>query len=333
MGIPELGAVLGATPARAANLVHTCGQQISGEAYLPADLSCPGGSIAIEAGGRLDLAGHTLDAWVDCFRPDGLDDGGEMPECTITGPGTVRGRVFSEAAITVMDATVEGGGIHSFARATVLGSTVREAGGPGVLAEYGDAEVVDSTVTGSLGGGAGVAAAGQILVSNSTIAGNQGPGVHGTEPASVVHVEDSRVTGNFGDGVTGGRRITVVRSDVSANRGDGIQTSIIPVAARASVENSTVNGNGRGVFAPVLEIDSSTVRGNRHSGAIGRDSLTVTGRSSIADNGSDESCGRIVACADIESSAAPSIARAACGTSYKMGTGIPGTRWSACQFD
>src|SRR5262249_52081056 len=156
-------AVPSCVPAQTA--VMFCGQEFSGDGFLPADLDCTGftsnsgAAVVILDHGALDLQGHTLTGGMAGARcpapvppspPARLNDRTcEVSNGTIDGPtgyGVAGATVMTLSDLTIMNATdgVEGDRIN------LTGVTITNAR-DGIIGEH--VNLVHSTISGSTGSG------------------------------------------------------------------------------------------------------------------------------------------------------------------------------------
>ncbi|HXE99792.1 MAG TPA: right-handed parallel beta-helix repeat-containing protein [Solirubrobacterales bacterium] len=137
---------------------------------------------------------------------------------------------------------------------------------------------------GAAGGGIQAAPGTTLTLMDSTVSGNDA-GYGGGIYAATVKLTDSTVGDNTAVGGTGGIQAgaaTLIRSTVSANRGDGIS------AATARFTDSTVSANiGGGIAANVASLINSTVSDNTGAayggGILVRRAATLTD-STVKDN-------------------------------------------------
>lgn len=364
-------AVSAPQPGITATEVNTCGQVVSGSAYLAADLDCTGfgGAAVTIDGGSLDLRGFTLSGGigngVTCTRSCKISS--DPPGGTVTGASSYG--VFGDFAggdsahIRVSDVIVHlnGDGIDSAAgSATVVDSTVSDNfGAIGVgVSSFKTSKLIRSAVSGHPY--AGVTGVDKIIAVDSVVSGNPGLGLWGAPRIIVrrstvtlsgqdgihggaIKVVDSTVDSNGGPGVYGIDQVRVLGSTVSNNSGDGIfhEGGLKPV----TVKESTISGNAlsgiRDEGAENLRVtQNSLVTGNGLHGIYATntdaqpDNCAQTVRDSVVTgNGTDPNCGVSETCADLAGCDVPNILNVTCDTSYDTLSGFPGTSWGVCSLD
>lgn len=347
--------------------VTTCGQVVTGSAYLTGDLDCSAvaGDAVIINGGNLDLAGFTLTAGgvgddaIGCPGPCKVFS--SLPGATIIDDSTAI--IDSEASgspITLENVTIDGNGTAQFAieafgsRVTLTNvviqnlevgvdasklrmdaSILMNATSFGVGADkfrIRDSQFTDCA-TSVLGGGA---------LSNTVITGGSGYGVAGGERIKVI---DSVITGKGSTGVISDPfrgAIKIIRSDVSGNGGDGVFAGA--VRGKSIIDASTITNNaGSGIRFEQGKLDikgGSVVTGNGLHGAVSGPAVVgECGRLKIVDstvtgNGLDVDCGVTESCADVSTCEdAAKLVNASCDTSYDSNSGFPGGNWGICSLD
>jgi hypothetical protein len=135
--------------------------------------------------------------------------------------------------------------------------------------------------------GGGIGNSGTLIVTDSAVSGNGGPGIGilgVCDSDSVVTVTNSTVSDNLGGGIGGGFSwggeiaLTMTNSTVSGNGGPGIGVGTV------TMTNSTVSGNGGdGIAGGTMTVTNSTVSDNSGDGITGRPT-TVT-NSTVSGNG------------------------------------------------
>jgi hypothetical protein len=358
-----------AAPARAETVVDTCGQVLAGNGHLVADLDCsgfPGAAVTLQYHARLDLRGHTLtaDFAVDLadvrsrFYVESDPPGGRLQGTGAAGNGIgdVReGRLFVSGVIV---SGFGGNGVVADSL-TVTDSTVSDNAGDGVFTRD-KLKIIGSDIGGNGDAGIQAFASRKVLIVDSTVTGNAGVGAHvvnnGFKLKAVI------ISGNGSDGILSdygghgiridglaGRRLNVIRSDVSDNAGAGIYNY-----ERVKVKSSTVDGNGEsGIWqmlsAPVpagcRRVPSARIAGSmiRDNGLYGVEITTPCGgkkvrlslsHSQLTGNGTDSECGVSLVCADIGSKDEPKVdSDSVCDVSYELGSGFPGSSWNVCAAD
>jgi hypothetical protein len=218
---------------------------------------------------------------------------------------------FPEREIVLAGATVSGGaaGLVSQEHLTLDSMTIHGSAGAGV--DVARSLIVRQSEIRNHGSDGLVVRYefGELEVSSSTIADNQGAGIRGSN-YGLVDVQDSRIIRNSGTGITGPRHggryagfVSVSGSTIALNSGGGID------AGNVSIERSTIQGNtGRGGVRSEdgrLAISQSTISGNSsHLGGGGvsflvsnpftQNRLTIND-SKITDNRSDQDGGGVLA--------------------------------------
>ncbi len=205
--------------------------------------------------------------------------------------------------ITLTNSTVSGNtgdGIHNRGYSSVIGSSIVNNTGSGVV-QYGGlfiatstisnnfagvvvttlvdqgAMIVDSVVSGSIGGGGidHVQLGGPLdllEVTNSTVSGNTGPSFGGIRSTGGLALESSTVSGSTGTGVAISGNASILNSTISNNTGaSGGGVSIaIGGAQTATIAHSTITANrasvaGGGIFATAgsgVALSHTIVAGN-----------------------------------------------------------------------
>lgn len=366
-----LAVLLSAGLAMAGTEVTSCGQVVSGSAFLSGDLDCSssGTDGVVLAGGSLDLRGFTITAdssfgscGVLCTRsckvvstpPGGTITGAGFGICDdafdadlarsvrlndLLVTGNIAFGVFTqEAGVRIANSTVSNNGIAVEAQSSTRGrvrvvtSTIT-SNGRGVVANHG-ALIRDSVISGNTNDGASVST--KLTVKNSQIIGN---GTYGASSDKNRFV-DSVISGNGEEGIRlflGSERLKVLRTTIDGNGSDGVFLA----GVRTLIRDSTITNNGgHGLnrASRKLKVVGSTVSDNRLNGvdAPGFAGCTVALQfvgSTISGNGSDPSCGVSVTCADIASCAPPSLSASTCDTSYDTNSGFPGLSWGVCALD
>jgi len=331
--------------AYAATEVNTCGQIYSGSGFLAADLDCSASpsDIRIERSGKLDLGGFTLTGTVRCVGVGPELKGGS---CKITGPGTIMdGDVKAALKVSITDVTITGGRVASYGffrgRAKIRNSTITGSASAGVSTECCRVVVTDSTISGHAGYGIFGGFRGGVSVRGSDISNNGGGGIN--TPGALIsfpvktRVKNSTITGNDGDGINAWQTVIVRQATISGNSGAGIVKDYSEDSSVARIRKSTITGNYIGVDSSnPMGMTETVVTGNATFGVIGKrfGPVRIVGASDVTGNGTDVDCGIIVACADVSSDSAPAIgAKVVCGTSYQLGSGVPGTNWGVCTLD
>ena len=357
-----------ATTANAQTIVDTCGQNISGDAVLAADLDCSAATepwIIFETSGSLSLGGHTFSGTVIA----------DVQALDIVGPGTITGPddgVFSHGGI------VHGPHIRVSGGASISGN-----GGYGihVQASAGNrpsVAVESAAVSNNALGGIAMSTisacpanecipVSKLRLDGATVTGNGGPGV----VAMNLSIRDSIVSGNVSGVVLSFeyvlRRLTVRNSTIDGNSDTGIlaqgaASAVVKVLDSSvsdngiAVSGSTTNermkmtfrgmtatGNQAGiVIDPTgfqtkakLSIVGSTITGTQRSAVRADSGVAVRlADSTLAGNGTHADCGVVIACADLETVDAPTVSSSAsCETSHVFDSGLPGANWGVCSGD
>jgi len=364
--------LLAASDANATTEVTTCGQTVSGSAFLSGDLDCSGsvGAAIILDGGTLDLRGFTVTAsstagdGVTCTKsckivsdppggtfvaPGGntsIDGDSGVANLTenirienVVVDGGARGIGSDHGSIVLIDSLVKNTTSFGIAlgstgrRVRLVRSTIENVGEHGIAATR--VQLLDSFVqnAGEYGLFAHIA-----VVKGSTVTGNTLGGVHAGGRAKIL---DSTITGNGTEGVDGGveASIRVVRSDVSGNVGPGVAAQEGPVRV---IDSTVTNNGGDGVITSggtdLVTVDGSTVTGNGrygiHHASIGVDCPIRVVDSVATGNGTGVNCGVSETCADIAACMPPDVVGStSCDRSYDIGSGFPGTSWGLCSLD
>lgn len=230
-----------ASSAQAQTAVSTCGQIVSGDAYLTNDLDCAPSFAAsvIVDGGSLDLRGFTIrgaEVGVYCVRPIWEENVFIYKKCRVFG-GTIADYAVAGVAAKHLDAAdlvlTGGQGLALIAHKNLRFANVEidmlpESGNVGLFTFKGTVKGTNLVVQGgTLGVRArkvdidGMVASGSVdaaINSNATRLRNAtltdaGAGIDGGNHATV---EDSNITGHADEGVMA-RKIKLVRSTVTGN--------------------------------------------------------------------------------------------------------------------
>ena len=183
-------------------------------------------------GGKVTLSGMTIRHGAYIFNSGSLT----IMDSTITANKTQSSEDFR--GIVLLNGTF--GSIFDAARPTLrLINTVvsGNVGGLAVANLGGTLTIADSTIRGNTGSGVGNG--GTLSLINSTISGNGGAGLENTWNAAVVN---STISGNRGSGVSNLGTLTLVNSTVSGNSAAEVGGGILNLAA-LKITNSTVSGN------------------------------------------------------------------------------------------
>lgn len=234
---PE-GQAKGGTP------ITTCGQVVTTNAVLTADLDCAGDGVVVAASGiTIDLRGHTLRGDRSPGH-DGIDDSGAFDRVTVEN-GVVRNFESGIYAVGHADRVVVSGVVLS---GSAYGSYV-----------VGDAASIKSSTF--AGNATGIDIFGDSAsVAAATVVGNEVQGILVTGDAFALR--SSTVSGNGASGISvEGNQASVRLSTLSGNTGQGIDI----VGDSASVSSSTAAGNDGGgvfVFGEAAQIKSNRSEGN-----------------------------------------------------------------------
>ncbi|NEO84449.1 MAG: DUF4347 domain-containing protein [Spirulina sp. SIO3F2] len=214
---------------------------------------------------------------------------------------------FDHLTIRNGKTTGDGGGINSNGKINLTNSTVsgNSSGGfgGGSFSQFETTTVINSTVSGNSSGsaGAGIAAYGQVTVTDSTVSGNSASGGGGIHAGGDTIVTNSTVSGNssdlYGGGILAYGMVTVTNSTVSGNSSGFYGGGIF--GADTTVTNSTVSGNsslykGGGIFGGDTTVTNSTITGNssgRNGGGIFSGYRTTTVINSTVSGNSSGSTG------------------------------------------
>jgi hypothetical protein len=151
-----------------------------------------------------------------------------------------------------------------------------------------------------------------------------------------------------GGGIIGDDKVTVVRTIITGSPSNGVLATNAKGRARAWILDSVISGNAMtGVEADrMTHIFRSTISDNgRYGVAVSLQPFNDCARgrirtwgSEISGNGVDATCGVDEMCADVATCAQggndrPVLHRTPCGTSYELGSGMPGRSCSICTLD
>jgi hypothetical protein len=285
---------LGVAPAPSLAATVSCGQTAQGDAELAE--SCTGDVIV--AGGRLNLAGHTLRGSVFC----------DAPLCEIVsqpGGGTVAGfgvplsvgiAAGGQAAEGAGHIVVDGVAVHGF--------------GTGVAAR--NVVLTNARISGNLW--RGVDAGESIEAVGIVVRRNGEDGLHAR--IGGVAVDGADIADNGGSGVRALAGVIAVDAKISSNGRDGIEN----YSQAALVIGSEIRGNGRhGVRSDDSDCNPTDALELRASHAAG--------------NGTGDGCAPGAPCADLVACTAPSLDEASsCDKSLVMES-LSGEAWAVCSGD
>jgi hypothetical protein len=151
-----------------------------------------------------------------------------------------------------------------------------------------------------------------------------------------IRKKELSVPVHAGVGLSARTGIRLTRSDVTGNQGRGMVNFLnIFKPSQVKIARGTIADNGPfGVSATTAVIaNGAAVTGHTQYG-VSADEVSLQGTASVLSNATDAECGNSISCADINSSAAPTLTSAAtCGTSLVTDSGIPGTSWGVCASD
>ena len=299
--------------------VNTCGQSVSGEAVLGADLDCSsydGPAITIN-GGRLDLVGFRVTgnyalpplysgishAVISCANHQ---------LCEIVGPGELVGGVFGITAnrLKLSSVTISGNrrdGVHGFWDLDNNSNPINV--GKLVVAE---ASITDNGRYGVYGL--------RCKIADTTVADN---GQHGVHCMQRLKLKSAVVTGNALDGVRlywwPRTRAGIVDSVISLNGDNGVNTS----SGSLRLSKSRISANvGYGVYGTSIhsgkisktEIVDNGNGGWRNAGNLGTQSsfARATFRRSVVEG----NCTSTSSCTDLYSCGQKTkVVELSCGTS------------------
>lgn len=179
-------------------------------------------------------------------------------------------------------------------RLDLNGFTITGAEGYGINCFTTCKIVGPGTITGAT---FGVAAEKKIKLFGVTVTGNKfGVWVKAHKGNGWVEVRDSTITGNTDAGIVTDSFAKVTDSVISGNGGDGITVGAAPCSA------------------------------------LGRLRLVDA---TVSDNGVNPECGVSLPCNDVSTCrVAPRLDGAStCGSSYVVGSGLPGDSWGVCSSD
>jgi hypothetical protein len=275
--------------------VTDCRSAVSSQGTLMR--SCRGELVV--SNGKLDLAGHTVNGGIVCAS-DHCDVSSDPPNGRVLGFGDPRSL-----------------GIRSTA----------------AVGEYGGSIALRDIIVSGFGIGV---AAGSVYVEDSLVAGNAKGGI---DAVDLVEMERSIASLNGGFGVrakTGS--VSMVGSTVSENAFSGIYALTGVIATDSSIYENARDGIEN--YSGVCLILRSNVTNNGQHGVRTGDSdcypsdlLEVT-ESEVKGNGWASHCSSGGVCADLVACERPQVdSPSACGTTYQMMSGVPGSNWGACRND
>ena len=271
--VPLLVILLPAALRAASTEVNTCGQAVSGNAHLAANLDCTGfaGDAVTLNGGTFDLRGFTLTG--------GQANGVKCTDsCTVRSDpagGTITGSQGDGVLLSLFGAVLQ------IEDVSITGNTLNGVEGP----VTGVVKVFRATVMGN--GQSGVLAhARRVRVDGSTLSNNGGAGVYdGIASSSAMSVKNSMVTGNGWNGIGGGK--TKVQDSQVLNNGAALASAAIHARRGVRLIRSTVQGNLGGIAVHATQghgatIVDSDVVSNTGDGVVSTGNLklkrsTVTG--------------------------------------------------------
>jgi len=205
-GAVVLGVVLGVAVSGWAGEITHCGEYVSGNGFLSADLDCSGQlgtPLIILNGGSLDLRGFTLTA-------HNVDLSGAYGAYAVLCEGSCR--VSGGGGAIVADGSPTGGALAALgARGNIVVTdlTVRDSSSIGIYA-YRSGRVFNSTVTGSRS--IGISSRLRLKLANSSVAG----GEYGAASDRLV-VQGSTISGSSEFGLDGYISMRLVDSTVTGN--------------------------------------------------------------------------------------------------------------------
>lgn len=354
--------------AQAQTILASCGQTVSGQVVLAADLDCSAAgepSVTFESSGTLSLAEHTFSGTV--IAPvQGLEIVGPG---TITGPGDgvyARGSFLHGPHIVVSGAAEIAGnaGIGVYVDAnpgnrpsvTVLGASISDNGSNGISVMTaaacpslncippGKVRLREASLVGN---GAHALSASNISIQRSTVTGNQsGVNMRFENIRRKLSIRDSSIDDNVIAGIvmqTAARaKLKVVRSSISRNA-TGIFDDTRSHRSQITLRDVVLDANGYAFRAPPasgavdgkLNLVRSQISRSAFSGISAPPGLSVRlADTTVLESGTDPDCDISVPCFDLDTSVAPRLSStAACGTSHVFDSGLPGQSWNLCASD
>lgn len=359
-------AVAGQTP------VTTCGQVVSGNGVLLADLDCTGivgPGVILTDHARLDLRTFTL---------SGGDGDGVLCEgyCRVSGRDTSLGGTITGFT---GDGVVGRSPVESSAQLRLYRINIRDNGGNGARVDEAEGTVTVSKSFIEGNDAAGLVSPQRMRVSRTLVSGNTLEGVRGAkvyvldstvemngigvDASNYLNLNHSDVLDSVGDGIRLGASLQVFKAHITGNGDSGIVFSSVFGEAHVQFAEISDNGldgirvdgpqpdrlrlelvfarhNGRhGVVANRLllhqcRIDENAFHGVYMPPGMGACTLNID-QYSLVGNGTDASCGVSAACADIASCETPAniSSHSVCGTSYDSASGFPGVSWGVCDDD
>lgn len=227
-----------------------------------------GAGVTIIDGNALDRVVHVIVPAASLVQIQGVTIRNGKPE----------GILEQSGAVALSGVTVEknaGSGVYSNDTATFTGSTVRLNGDGGVYG-FGSLAFTGSLIENNSGSFGGVYSYNFLTMTGTTVAGN--------------------TTTGFGGGVFTAGEATITESTISGNTassGAGLRATCFPniCGARVTIERSTISGNnGEGIAsigyaANTLTLVNSTVSGNTGTGIVNWGSYGKLVNTTVASNG------------------------------------------------
>lgn len=243
----------GASPVLAQTAVSTCGQIVSGDAYLTNDLDCAPSFAAavIVDGGSLDLRGFTIrgaEVGVYCVHPIWEENFFIYKKCRVFG-GTITDYSVAGVAAKQLDAAdlilTGGHGLALIAHKNIRFANVAidmlpESGNVGLFTLKGTVKGTDLTVQGGTLGVWGR----KVDVDGMVASGSLGGAIN----SNSTRLRNATLT-DGGVGISGGNTATIESSSITGHADEGV------MARKIKLIGSTVTGNGldlRGEKAQVL---------------------------------------------------------------------------------
>jgi len=155
-------------------------------------------------------------------------------------------------------------------------------------------------------------------------------------------IQGPAVFSGNGDAIRVGAKAKLKDLTITGN-GGGVGAANNAKIGSISMTGSTVTGNGSGLGAQRgIKVTDSTITNNGRSGiyaAGGFNCEKKAGaslvRSTVSGNGTGPECSPTEVCADVATcKRKPRVKTGStCGTSYQIGSGVPGNDWDVCTLD
>ena len=342
-GIVALGVLLLPADAPAQTLVTTCGQTVSDDGVLTADLDCTGSApaITLTENTQFKLSGYTFTGPVRC---SGV--------CFVAGPGTLNGDITGDPDVDIFvgDGIAMHGDMTTDAAASVisqgtvygtvtgdevyvLSATVRESPGSGVIGNF--VGMIDGTVTQNTGNGVECTSCELYL---SQVGNNGGNGVMCNRPLvdpkrGKAYLYSTQVENNDGHGIDCLKSVTI---DGGWSRGSGGTNVHVlggeknggPRWGKVTASNAAIDFGDVGIETLRTKLTNVTVTNNDTDG-IRATKITLKSSHAVSNRLSVD-CGVSESCVDLRSVKKPRVDDM---SSCERSDDTHGVSWEVCSLD